>query len=110
MNGSIVEKSEIRGWIRFKEERPFDSLSIFLIIDSFPPPILATHGIVAWVPSIEFSVNIRNLPKTKWLKGLFRTHFVDNGILEEDGEVWDGNGGLVAISRQIAQFRKAEVD
>jgi len=82
-------------------------LSIFLIIDSFPPPILASHGIVAWVPSIELSVNVRNLPKTKWLKGIFRTCFVENGILEEDGEIWDGNGGLVAISRQIAQFRKA---
>jgi hypothetical protein len=107
MTGSVAEKSEIRGWIRFKEERPFDSLSIFLIIDSFPPPVLASHGIVAWVPSIEFSVNIRNVPKTKWLKGVFRTCFVDSGILEEDGEIWDGNGGLVAISRQIAQFRKA---
>jgi hypothetical protein len=107
MTGSVEEKSEIRGWIRFKEERPFDSSSIFLIIDSFPPPILASHGIVAWVPSIEFSVSIRNLPRTKWLKGVFRTCFVDNGILEEDGEIWDGDGGLVAISRQIAQFRKA---
>jgi len=107
MTGTVVERSEIRGWIRFREERSFDTLSIFLIIDSFPPPILASHGIVAWVPSIELSVNVRNLPKTKWLKGIFRTCFVENGILEEDGEIWDGNGGLVAISRQIAQFRKA---
>ena len=107
MMGSLAEKSEIRGWIRFKEERLIDTLSIILFADSFPPPILASQGIVAWVPSIEFSVNIRNLPKTKWLKGVFRTRFVDNGILEEDGEIWDGNGELVAISRQIAQFRKA---
>ena len=107
MTGSLAEKSEIRGWIRYKEERSFDTLSIILFADSFPPPILASHGIVAWVPSIEFSVNIRNLPKTKWLKGVFRTCFVDNGILEEDGEIWDGNGQLVAISRQIAQFRQA---
>jgi hypothetical protein len=109
MMGNLAKKSEIRGWIRFREERPLDTLSIFLIVDSFPPPILASHGIVAWVPSIEFSVNIRNLPRTKWLKGVFLTCFVDNGILEEDGEIWDGNGGLVAISRQIAQFRKADI-
>jgi len=107
MTGSLSQKSELRGWIRFREERPFDTLSIILFIDSFPPPILASQGIVAWVPSIEFSVSIRNLPKTEWLKGVFRTCFVDNGILEEDGELWDGNGQLVAISRQIAQFRKA---
>jgi hypothetical protein len=107
MTGGLSQKSEIRGWIEFREERPFDALSIILIADSFPPPILASQGIVAWVPSIEFSVNIRNLPRTKRLKGVFRTCFVDNGILEEDGEIWDGNGLLVAISRQIAQFRKA---
>ncbi len=108
MMGGVTEKSEIRGWIRFREERPFDILSIILIIDSFPPPILASQGIVGWVPTIEFSVNIRNLPETKWLRAVFRTCFVDNGILEEDGEIWDGQGGLVAISRQIAQFRRAE--
>ncbi len=107
MTGSVAEKSEIKGWIRFREERPFDTLSIILIVDSFPPPILASQGIVAWVPSIEFSVSIRNLPTTKWLKGVFRTCFVDNGLLEEDGEIWDGNGELVAISRQFAQLRKA---
>ncbi len=106
MTGSLAEKSEIKGWIKFKHERPFDMLSIFLIVDCFPPPILASHGIVAWVPSIEFTVSARNLPTGKWLKGVFRTCFVDNGILEEDGEIWDGKGGLVAVSRQIAQFRK----
>ena len=105
--GPLAQKSEMKGWIRFKEERPFDILATILFTDSFPPPILASQGIVAWVPSIEFSVSIRNLPKTKWLKGIFRTCFVDNGILEEDGQLWDGNGELVAISRQIAQFRKA---
>jgi acyl-CoA thioesterase len=109
MMGSLTQKSEIRGWIRFRDERPFDTLSTILIADSFPPPILVSQGLVAWVPSIEFSVSVRNPPKTKWLKGVFRTCFVDNGILEEDGEIWDGKGELLAISRQIAQFRNAAV-
>ncbi|MEZ4579028.1 MAG: thioesterase family protein [Desulfobacterales bacterium] len=60
----------------------------------------------AWVPTIEFSVNIRNIPASVWLKCIFRTHFINNGLLEEDGEIWDETGELVAISRQIAQFRK----
>jgi hypothetical protein len=59
------------------------------------------------VPTIEFSVNIRNAPKTTWLKCVFRTRFVNCGLMEEDGEVWDESGELLAISRQIAQFRKA---
>jgi len=107
MTGSVTEKSEIKGWIKFKDDRPWDTLSTILAIDCFPPPILASQGMVAWVPSIEMSLNIRNLPETDWLKGIFRTCFMDNGILEEDGELWDAHGILVAISRQFAQFRKA---
>lgn len=106
MEGVRTEKSEQKGWIKFKEDRPFDELAILLLSDCFPPPILASQGIVAWIPTLEFSVNIRSLPRTKWLKGHFRTCFLDHGILEEDGELWDEDGDLVAISRQIAQYRK----
>ena len=73
--------------------------------DSLPPGILASHGMVAWVPTIELTVNIRNLPKSRWLNCSLRTRFVTCGLLEADGEVWDEKGNLVAISRQIAQIR-----
>jgi len=104
LSGNLSDRSESKGWIRFKNERPFDFLSILLIADSFPPAVLSTQG-PAWVPSLEFSVNIRSIPKTKLLKCLFRTRFITCGMLEEDGEIWDQNGELVAISRQIAQYR-----
>jgi hypothetical protein len=80
--------------------------SMFLIADSFPPAILASQGLAAWVPTIELTVHVRHVPETEWLKGMFRTRFVTCGLVEEDGEVWDEEGNLVAISRQIAQYRK----
>ncbi|MDA8404143.1 MAG: thioesterase family protein [Desulfobacteraceae bacterium] len=104
--GALIDISEHRGWIRFQHDRPWDALSILLAADSFPPPVFASHGMIAWVPTIEFSVNIRHIPATRWLKCVFRTHFIHNGILEEDGEIWDENNELAAVSRQIAQFRK----
>ncbi|RJP93984.1 MAG: thioesterase family protein [Desulfobacteraceae bacterium] len=104
--GSLVDISEHKGWIRFQNDRPWDALAILLAADSFPPPVFASQGMTAWVPTIEFSVNIRNIPTTRWLKCIFRSHFIHNNILEEDGEIWDENNELVAISRQIAQFRK----
>ena len=107
MGGKLTDKSEIRGWIKFKEDRPYDMVSIFLIADSFPPAIYATQGLAAWVPTIELTVNVRHIPETEWLKGVFRTRFVTCGLIEEDGEVWDEEGNLVAISRQIAQYRKS---
>ncbi|MBU0993332.1 MAG: thioesterase family protein [Proteobacteria bacterium] len=105
MTGTLVEKSEHKGWIRFREDRPYDILSILLMADAFPPPVFASQGMVAWVPTIELSVNIRNMPQSKWLKCIFRTRFITCGLLEEDGQVWDETGSLVAVSRQIAQYR-----
>ncbi len=104
---ALAKKSEHKGWIKFKDDRPFDLFAVALVADAFPPPVLSSHGMVAWVPTLEFSVNIRNIPRTEWLKCIFRTRFINCGLLEEDGEVWDENGELVAISRQIAQFRPA---
>ncbi len=103
--GELSDRSEIKGWIRFNQARPFDMAGILLAADSFPPAVLTTQGLVAWVPTIELSVNIRNLPVSQWLKGIFRTRYITCGLLEEDGELWDEDNQLVAISRQLAQYR-----
>ena len=107
IGGNLSERSEQKGWIKFREEREFDIPALLLMADAFPPPVLASQGMVAWVPTIEFSVNVRRIPTSKWLKGIFRTRFITCGLLEEDGELWDENGELAAILRQIAQFRPA---
>lgn len=110
LQGRLSDKSEQKGWVRFKDDRPYDEVSIFPVVDAFTPPVIATHGFIAWVPTIEFSVNIRNVPGTKWLKCIFRSHFISHGLVEEDGEVWDEGGELIAISRQISRLQKAEVE
>jgi hypothetical protein len=107
LSGNLSDRSEMRGYIKFKDDRPFDVFGILLAADSFPPAVLASQGMVAWVPTLEFSVNIRNMPQTAWLKCVFRTRFITCGLLEEDGEIWDANDQLIAISRQIAQYRTA---
>ena len=106
LQGKIAEKSEQKGWVKFRDDRPFDPLSLLLVADSIPPAIFVTHGPTAWVPTIELSTSIRNMPRTEWLAFSLRTRFVTCGLLEGDCEVWDGEGNLVSISRQIAQVRK----
>ena len=107
VGGALSDRSEQKGWARFRVQRPYDAPTVFLIADAFPPAVLASQGMTAWVPTLEFSVNIRNLPATPWLKCAFRTRFINGGLVEEDGEIWDEAGELVAISRQIAQFKKS---
>ena len=107
INGELADRSELRGWTKFTDDRPWDPAALMLIADAFPPPIFRSQGMVAWVPTLEMSVNIRNLPQTRWLKCVFRSRFLNGGMVEEDGEIWDAGGELVAISRQVAQYRKA---
>lgn len=106
-DGRLSERSEQKGWLRFRQHRPHDLFSLIVAADAFPPAVLASQGMVAWVPTIEFSVNIRRIPETAWIKAVFRTRFNTCGMVEEDGQLWDENGRLLAVSRQIAQFRRA---
>lgn len=108
MENRLSQKSEHKGWLRFPDGRPLDLLALCLAADAFPPAVMASHGIVAWVPTIEFSLSIRNMPAEGWLRCRFQTRFINCGLLEEDGEIWDEQDELIAVSRQIAQFRQVE--
>jgi len=94
-------RAEIRAYQRFVDGRPPDLLSLPLFADSLPPPVFAvlTPG---WVPTVELTVHFRARPAPGWLRSQFRTRFVFGGFLEEDGELWDESGQLVAQSRQLA--------
>lgn len=106
VSGDLSEPSEFKGWVSFKKERKIDIPAILLFTDTFPPPVFASFGASAWVPTIELSVNVRKIPDTRILKGIFKSRFISGGLVEEDGELWDTNGELVAISRQISKYRK----
>ncbi len=97
----------IDGWIRFRDGRPPDLLSLALFADAFPPPILDVIP-ASWVPTLELTVHLRARPKPGWLRAVFHTRVLRDGLLEEDGELWDGNGDLVAMSRQLATVIPAE--
>jgi acyl-CoA thioesterase len=91
----------IRGWMRLADGRDPDFLAMPLFADALPPPLFnaVTPG---WVPTIELTVHFRARPAPGWLRAEFRTRLVSGGLLEEDGELWDESGQLVAMSRQLA--------
>ena len=94
--------AEISGWIRFADGRTPDPLSLVLIADAFPPPIFHVLPI-SWVPTLELTVHIRARPAPGWLLCTFRTRLVAGGLLDEEGEIWDEHGTLIAMSRQLAR-------
>lgn len=91
-----------RGWFRLRDHEPIDHFGLLVAVDSFPPTIFAAQMPVAWTPTLELTAHVRGLPEPGWLRCEFTTRFISDGYLEEDGEVWDSSGRLVAQSRQLA--------
>jgi acyl-CoA thioesterase len=91
----------IEGWSRFADRREPDVHSLMVFADAFPPAILDRFP-ASWVPTLQFSVYVRARPEPGWIRGSFRTRSMVDGLLEEDGEVFDSTGRLVALSRQLA--------
>jgi acyl-CoA thioesterase len=91
----------IEGWTRFADGREPDVTSLLLFADAFPPAVLDLYP-ASWVPTLQYSVYVRARPCPGWLRGSFRTQSVVGGLLDEDGELFDSAGRLVALSRQLA--------
>jgi acyl-CoA thioesterase len=92
----------IRGWLRLPDDEPMDAFGLLLATDCFPPTIFNAKMPVAWTPTVELTAHIRGIPEPGWLRCRFSTRFISGGMMEEDGEVWDSSGRLVAQSRQLA--------
>ena len=90
---------------RFIDGNDPDLLSLLLFADAVPPTLFARFGPVGWVPTLELTVQLRAKPCPGYIRGRFSTRYLTNGLLEEDGELWDAAGNLVALSRQLAMFR-----
>jgi acyl-CoA thioesterase len=101
LHGERSGYDRIEGWIRFADGTPVDTASLPLFVDAFPPAVLDLVA-TRWVPTVELTVYVRARPVAGWLRGCFRTRCLVNGVLEEDGELYDDSGRLVAQSRQLA--------
>ena len=92
----------VRGWIRLADQEPADAFGLMMVADAFPPTVFNADLPVNWVPTLEMTTQIRGIPAPGWLRCKFSTRFMTGGVLEEDGEIWDSSGKLVALSRQLA--------
>ncbi len=103
--GQPSGQGEVAAWMRFADGREPDAASLVLFADAGPPAALNLTQ-AGWVPTIELTVHVRARPAPGWLRGVFRTRFLIGGYLEEDGELWDSGGDLVALSRQLARVHR----
>lgn len=106
MRGEHGEEAVFTGYFGFRDDRPLDALSILLFADASPPPILRHTGPLAWVPTIELSVQVRSIPTGIRIGYRATTRFVTNGLTETDVELWSESGEIVALSRQLAVIKE----
>lgn len=102
LRGERLGVGEMAGWFGFADGRPLDTLSLLLVADALPPAVFNLDIPSGWVPTVELTVHVRAVPAPGPVRCVFRTRFVHGGMFEEDGEVWDATGTLVALSRQLA--------
>ncbi len=93
---------EISGYCRWADDEPMDPFGLLVVTDAYPPAVFNSGSIVGWTPTVEMTVQIRKRPAAGWLATRFATGHVTRGYLEEDGDVWDADGDVVALSRQLA--------
>jgi acyl-CoA thioesterase len=101
-DGTRSGDPRMRGWFRLRDDQPLDTLALVLATDAFPPTIFNADLPVAWTPTVELTSHVRDRPTPGWLRCAFATRFITGGYLEEDGEIWDCDGRLIAQSRQLA--------
>ncbi|HET7532664.1 MAG TPA: thioesterase family protein [Nocardioidaceae bacterium] len=100
--GEPSGRGMIRGWLRMADAREPDPLSLLLAVDALPP-LTFDLGLPGWAPTLELTAHVRAVPSPGWLKVVHSTRNYAGGLLEEDAEVWDSTGRLVAQSRQLAR-------
>lgn len=99
--GKPSGQAEIRGWLRMVDGREPDPLSLLLAVDALPP-VAFELGRPGWAPTFELTAHVRRTPAPGWLRVRVSSRTLGGGLLEEDAEVWDSTGALVAVSRQLA--------
>ena len=99
---------ELNGWLRHASGREPDPLALLMFSDGMPPSLFEAAGRIGFhTPTVQLTTHLFALPAPGWVQARFRTRLAAGSFLDEDGELWDSQGKLVATTRQLALLRQA---
>lgn len=94
-------KADYSAYCMFKDGMEPSLSASPVYLDGSVPSVLGVY-VTGWVPTITWTVQFKAHPKPGPMKIRLKTSSITGGFLEEDGELWDSKGNLIAISRQLA--------
>lgn len=96
---------ELHGWLAHPGRDP-DAASLLMFSDGMPPSLFEAEGRRGLhTPTVQLTTHLFGHPAPGWVQGRCRTRVAAGGFLDEDGELWDSTGRLVATARQLALLR-----
>jgi len=101
--GNPSGEGVLSAWFRLADGREPDPLELLMVVDALPP-VTFELGQMGWAPTLELTAHVRARPAPGWLQVRHLTRNVAGGMFEEDCEVWDSAGRLVAQARQLARL------
>ncbi|MFB4297252.1 thioesterase family protein [Actinomadura sp. NTSP31] len=102
LDGRPSGTPDSRAWFRLRDGHEPDAYSLAVAVDALPPVAL-NLGAKGWAPTVELTWHMRAVPAPGWLALHGGGRLMSHGWFDEEVEVWDSTGRLVAQSRQIAR-------
>ena len=94
-------------FLEMKGGKP-DQFCLSFYSDILPPVVSNKYGPLGWIPTITLTTHIRQLPTTSEVYADFKASDINKGYFEQDCNIWDLDGNLVASSRQLTRILKSE--
>ncbi|MED7926892.1 thioesterase family protein [Nonomuraea sp. LP-02] len=102
LKGEPTGRPESRAYFRMAEPQDPDPYVLALAVDALPPVVFSA-GARGWAPTVDLTWHLRALPAPGWLTLIGGGRMISDGWFDEEVEVRDSTGRLVAQSRQLAR-------
>ncbi|MGW6497239.1 thioesterase family protein [Nonomuraea angiospora] len=102
LKGEPSGRPESRAYFRMAEPQDPDPYVLALAVDALPPVVFSA-GARGWAPTVDLTWHLRALPAPGWLTLLGSGRLISDGWFDEEVEVRDSTGRLVAQARQLAR-------
>lgn len=105
---SGAKEAKCFGWCRVVDDQPLQLPGLVALLDAWPPPVIAKAtspvpaSSVSWILNLFLEVPPEGFSTERWW--LYRSESIvtKGGYVDCAAHIWDDNGRLIALSRQLA--------